>query len=138
MRQFTLAFVVFALVSVCDIAKGDEPDLCSNAKRISSSVALQHLAKFVPVRSDPHISRYTKGKVGIVVVRSVVESDGTVSNLRILSGHPLQFGLVLDALRQWTYRPFKHQVCFVLRVPLRNDRPITEQDLIAENVARPK
>ncbi len=43
---------------------------------------------------------------GTVVLSAVISSDGTVQDLSVVSG-PAAFGeAALDAVRQWTYRPY--------------------------------
>ncbi|HEU0122682.1 MAG TPA: energy transducer TonB [Bryobacteraceae bacterium] len=42
---------------------------------------------------------------GVVKLEGVIAKDGTVQNLRVLSGHPLLVGAALSAVKQWRYRP---------------------------------
>jgi periplasmic protein TonB len=42
---------------------------------------------------------------GAVMLEGIIARDGTVKNLRVLSGHPLLAGAALEAVRQWRYRP---------------------------------
>jgi protein TonB len=42
---------------------------------------------------------------GIVVLEAVIGTDGTIRNLRVVSGHPLLTGAALDAVKQWKYKP---------------------------------
>lgn len=42
---------------------------------------------------------------GIVRLVGVIARDGTVRNLRVVSGHPLLVAAALSAVRQWVYRP---------------------------------
>jgi hypothetical protein len=131
MKRTIVTSAVIALLSICVVA---EPEYCHGAKRVDGSAAIARIVKYVPVQTQSHMIQ----QVGIVVVRNVVGSDGKVSNLRMISGHPLLIGLALDALHQWEYQPWKQSVCFDLRVPVRNDRPTTRQEVEAENVTRPK
>lgn len=43
---------------------------------------------------------------GSVVLFASIGSDGTMQNLRVLSGHPLLVGAAVDAVKQWRYRPY--------------------------------
>ena len=43
---------------------------------------------------------------GEVVLRAEVSSDGTVTDVRVLSGHHLLRGAAVDAVRRWRYRPY--------------------------------
>lgn len=42
---------------------------------------------------------------GSVVLHAVINKDGEVSELQVLSGHPLLVRAALDAVRQWRYSP---------------------------------
>jgi protein TonB len=42
---------------------------------------------------------------GIVVLEAVINKEGSIESLRIISGHPLLTQASLDAVRQWKYRP---------------------------------
>lgn len=44
---------------------------------------------------------------GVVKLEGVIAKDGTIQNLRVLSGHPLLIGAALTAVKQWRYRPTK-------------------------------
>jgi protein TonB len=43
---------------------------------------------------------------GIVVLQAVISKQGTIENLRVVSGHPMLTQAALDAVRQWRYRPY--------------------------------
>jgi protein TonB len=43
----------------------------------------------------------------------VIAKDGTVQDLRVVSGHPLLVQAALDAVRLWRYKPY-----------LLNDQPV--------------
>ena len=42
---------------------------------------------------------------GAVVLEAVIDREGRVTNLRVLSGHPLLVRAACDAVLQWRYRP---------------------------------
>jgi protein TonB len=42
---------------------------------------------------------------GIVVLEAVIGKDGSVDQLRVISGHPLLTRAALEAVQQWKYRP---------------------------------
>ena len=41
---------------------------------------------------------------GLVRLNVVIAKDGTVQNVRVISGHPLLVSAVVDAVKQWVYR----------------------------------
>jgi periplasmic protein TonB len=43
---------------------------------------------------------------GPVQLEAVIARDGTIKNLRLLSGHPLLVSAALAAVSQWRYRPY--------------------------------
>ena len=43
---------------------------------------------------------------GPVNLAAVIARDGTIENLRVLSGHPMLAPAAVDAVRQWRYRPY--------------------------------
>lgn len=42
---------------------------------------------------------------GVVHLRAIIATDGSVQNLEVLSGHPILVRAAEDAVRQWRYRP---------------------------------
>jgi periplasmic protein TonB len=42
---------------------------------------------------------------GTVVLQAVIGKDGSIQNLKAVSGHPMLIQSALDAVRQWKYRP---------------------------------
>lgn len=59
---------------------------------------------------------------GSVVLRAVIDRDGRITNLQLISGHPLLVQAALDAVRQWRYRPY-----------ILNDQPIEVETQITVN-----
>ena len=43
---------------------------------------------------------------GAVVLSAIISKEGTIENLRTISGHPLLVGAAVEAVRQWRYRPY--------------------------------
>src|SRR5262245_21116096 len=41
---------------------------------------------------------------GVVVLEAVINKDGTIESLRIVSGHPFLIQAAVDAVKQWVYR----------------------------------
>ncbi len=42
---------------------------------------------------------------GTVVLQAIIGQDGTIQNLKVLSGHPLLSQAALDAVKTWRYQP---------------------------------
>jgi protein TonB len=43
---------------------------------------------------------------GDVVLNAVISKNGTIENLRVMSGHPMLVTSALDAVKQWKYKPY--------------------------------
>jgi periplasmic protein TonB len=43
---------------------------------------------------------------GVVLLQATISREGTIENLRVLSGHPMLTAAAIDAVRQWRYRPY--------------------------------
>jgi len=43
---------------------------------------------------------------GTVVLQAVIGKDGTIQNLRVVSGHPMLAPAALEAVKQWRYKPY--------------------------------
>jgi protein TonB len=42
---------------------------------------------------------------GQVILEAIISKQGSVENLRVISGHPLLIQSALDAVKQWKYKP---------------------------------
>ena len=42
---------------------------------------------------------------GSVVLQALIGKDGSIQNLRVVSGHPMLTNSALEAVRQWKYKP---------------------------------
>ncbi len=72
--------------------------------RVSSGVAqglLVHQVK--PVY--PQLAMQARIQ-GTVVLQAVIAKDGTVQDLRVVSGHPLLVPAAMEAVKQWRYKPY--------------------------------
>jgi periplasmic protein TonB len=52
----------------------------------------------------PILARTTRTQ-GVVVLEAVIGRDGSISSLRVVSGHQLLTQAAIDAVKQWKYRP---------------------------------
>ena len=43
---------------------------------------------------------------GTVILQAVISKEGTIENLRVVSGHPLLTQSAVEAVKQWRYRPY--------------------------------
>jgi protein TonB len=71
--------------------------------RVGGAVqAAQIVKRVIPVY--PPLAKQARVQ-GTVKLLGIVATDGTVQQLRVISGHPLLVQSALDAVRQWVYRP---------------------------------
>jgi protein TonB len=93
---------------------------------ISASNALSSVPKFVPV--TPQRVRISQGVTrgllihkeepayptlaraariqGDVILNAIIDTNGTIQNLQLVSGHPMLVPSALAAVRQWRYKPY--------------------------------
>jgi protein TonB len=43
---------------------------------------------------------------GPVILEAVISKEGTMQNLRLVSGHPMLVPAAINAVSQWRYRPY--------------------------------
>jgi TonB family protein len=60
-------------------------------------------------RTEPHYppEALAAHRTGSVVLEVEVAEDGTVANIRTLSGDPLLAGAATEAVRSWRYQPYR-------------------------------
>ena len=97
-----LACVCLAVPALTQ-SKDDKP-VEKPPQKIASGVARGYKIHNV-VPEYPLLARQAKLQ-GPVVLSAVIDTKGKVTNLRVLSGHPLLAQSAVDAVKQWKYRPF--------------------------------
>ena len=116
-RIATLAACAVFAVCTCGLAVGLslQPDQSSAAADSPSgktphtlSVKSDVMAKQLINKAVPHYPEEAKkAKIqGKVVLQAVIGKDGAIENLRVLSGPKELQQSALDAVRQWTYKPY--------------------------------
>jgi protein TonB len=43
---------------------------------------------------------------GVVVLQAIIDKEGGVANLQLISGHPLLAPAAIEAVKQWKYKPY--------------------------------
>lgn len=71
--------------------------------RVGTGVQEAKLLRRV-IPSYPPLARQARIS-GTVQLVGVIARDGTIEDLRVVSGHPLLVKAALDAVRQWVYKP---------------------------------
>jgi len=80
-----------------------KPTPPSGPIRVSEGVQMAKLINRVmplypPLAKSAHIS-------GVVHLVGIIAKDGTIRDLKVISGHPLLTKAALDAVSQWVYKP---------------------------------
>jgi protein TonB len=57
-----------------------------------------------PLPVYPPLARQTRVS-GVVRLIGIIASDGTIKELKVISGHPLLVRSALDAVSRWIYHP---------------------------------
>jgi protein TonB len=70
-----------------------------------SSVLVAGLALYKPSPPYPAIAR-AAGVQGTVVLQATISKDGTIENLRVVSGPVMLQQTALDTVKTWRYRPY--------------------------------
>ena len=71
--------------------------------RVGGSVQSAKLAS-QPKPVYPQLARQARIQ-GTVKLEADISKDGTIENLKVISGHPLLIQAALDAVKQWRYQP---------------------------------
>ena len=72
---------------------------------ISAGVAVGMLLQ----KTEPSLSADRQGRArvqGTVVLQATISKQGTIEDLRVISGPAMLQQAALDAVRQWRYRPY--------------------------------
>jgi TonB family protein len=76
----------------------------NEVNRISEAVTKPNLVTSVPP-VYPALANTARVQ-GTVVLQVEISTDGRVQKVSVLSGHPLLTNAAMEAVRQWTYKPF--------------------------------
>jgi len=84
----------------------NQPGGASNSKNIAiaSGIAQRNLLTQTPPIYPP-IAKAARVS-GTVVLQATIGKDGLMESVRVVSGPPLLLQAALDAVRQWTYKPY--------------------------------
>jgi protein TonB len=72
--------------------------------RISQGVTAGLLLRKVEPKY-PIIARQARIQ-GQVVLAAIIDRQGAITNLQVVSGHPMLIGAAIEAVKEWRYRPY--------------------------------
>jgi TonB family protein len=110
---------------VIPTGKGNASQLVSQRERVSQKEAQALLL----TRVNPHYPQEAKDQhiQGTVVLSVVIDKEGNVANIQLMSGHPLLAPPAIEAVKQWKYKPY-----LVNGDPLEVDTQVTVNFTLAE------
>lgn len=75
-------------------------------KRVRISQGVSQGMLVVKVEPDyPRIALAAR-VTGVVVLKAVIDVDGNIKELQVISGHPVLVPAAIDAVKRWHYRPY--------------------------------
>jgi TonB family protein len=99
-RLITLLGVATTCATCFPQADSAQPNRVAVEQQAMEQRLIHHVDPvYPPLAKQAHIQ-------GTVVFRIVVDKDGAVKNLMMVSGHPLLVPAAQEAVRQWRYEPF--------------------------------
>ncbi len=72
-------------------------------QRIGGDVAQANLISS-PKPQYPALARAARVQ-GVVLLNATISKEGTIKDLKVISGHPLLNEAAMEAVRQWRYKP---------------------------------
>jgi TonB family protein len=72
--------------------------------RVSQAVMAGLLLTKVPPEYPPDAK--DERIQGVVLMKANIDKEGSVSNIQLISGHPLLAPAAIEAVKQWKYRPY--------------------------------
>lgn len=80
------------------------PKVAAQKVRVSTGVAEGMLIRQVKPEY-PSLAQQARIQ-GLVVLQATIGKDGSIENLRVISGHPMLAPAAIDAVKQWRYKPY--------------------------------
>jgi TonB family protein len=97
MARFWLSFLLIITFGSSAVAQGARV-------RVSSDVAASHL-KSSPAPAYPSLAETARIQ-GNVILHVAIDSNGNVSPLRVVRGHPMLVPAAMSGVQNWKYSPF--------------------------------
>jgi len=109
------------LGSILTSIPGPQPTLAPpKVVRVSSGVSQGNLIRKITPNYPP-LARQARIQ-GAVVMEAMISEDGSIVDLKVISGHPMLVTAAVEAVKQWKYRPY-----------LLNGQPVEVQTQIQVN-----
>jgi protein TonB len=90
--------------SILGAANSTAPRVQPSRLKISSGVTQGLLISRVTPQYPP-IAKSARVQ-GTVVLQAIISKQGTIENLKVISGHPMLIQSAIDAVSRWRYKPY--------------------------------
>jgi protein TonB len=91
------------------LGTGPGPVMPVASKPTAAPLRISHMSEGDVVRkvlpTYPPLARSARIQ-GQVLLQAVISKQGTIENLRLITGHPMLVPAAIEAVRQWRYRPY--------------------------------
>ncbi len=96
--------IISSTSSLASVPTMSKPVAMPTRLRISQGVSKGLLA-FRVEPTYPPLARAARIQ-GTVILTAIIDKDGTIQNLQVVSGHPMLTPAAIDAVKQWRYKPY--------------------------------
>ena len=96
--------IISSTSNLAAVPKLSKPAPTAQRVRVSQGVT-QGMLTYKVQPEYPPIARQARIQ-GVVVLRAIVDKDGNIQNLELVSGHPMLAPAAIDAVKQWRYKPY--------------------------------
>ena len=100
MKRHLVAGILF-LIAVASLAAAQ-----AVPQRVRVSSAVEHallVKKVQPVYPADAKAQHIQGTV---VLKAIIDKEGSVASLEVVSGHPMLVPPAIEAVKQWKYKPY--------------------------------
>ncbi len=101
LRRGSISFLLFTFLS---LLIGSQFAVAVHPER--ARVSEKRMQLLLVKRVKPRLPADAVHLRGVVELQAQIDKDGNVKKLKVISGHPLAVPAVIDAVRQWKYKPF--------------------------------
>ena len=95
--------IISASPSLAAVPKLSKPAPTAQRVRVSQGVT-KGMVVYRLEPTYPPLARRARIQ-GVVVLTAIIDKDGNIQNLQLVSGHPMLAPAAIDAVKQWRYKP---------------------------------
>jgi protein TonB len=100
-------FLVLAVLLACStLALAQAGSDVAPTRRLRISSALAEKLKIQDVTPQYPQKARENSIQGDVLLAATIDTEGKITNLKVVSGHPILADAAVEAVKQWKYRPY--------------------------------